>query len=112
MDTQTGEIIQVVETGAHAHSAEASGIVSKIMSQSQVDAENAKRKAEGKGEIVPIAKVPKANCRRCYGRGHLGKDIKSDQFIKCPCVYTEDEAKARRARLAKNELDHLMHGRK
>ena len=113
MDTKTGEIIQVVETGARADQLrEVAHISEGIMTQAQVVEVNAKREAAGEHKIEPIAKMPKPNCRRCYGLGHLGKDIKSGKYIKCVCVLNDDEAKARRANIAKNELDHRMHGRK
>lgn len=60
----------------------------------------------------PIAKMPNPKCSRCHGRGHLGKDLKTGKYVRCVCVYTDEEAKARRARIQAEELYHRMHGRR
>ena len=114
MDTSTGEIIQVVdnpEQAAKLHDA-LENLTDKIMTVEQVNAENTKRESEGTPKIEPIAKVPNPNCRRCHGRGHLGKDIKSGIYVKCVCVLSDDEAKARRCRIQAEELSFRRFGQK
>ena len=38
------------------------------------------------GEI-PLRRTPRSNCRKCYGRGHIGRDSTKHIFQPCPnCV--------------------------
>ena len=107
MDTATGEIIQVVQSGnqaeVEARLKDLDPLVQKVMTAEQVSVVNAERERTGQGKIEEIAKMPNPSCRRCHGRGHLGKDVKSDTYIKCVCVLTDSEAKTRRARVMAEE---------
>lgn len=35
---------------------------------------------------VPLTKKPSSNCSKCYGRGHVGKDIQTCGYILCSCI--------------------------
>lgn len=35
---------------------------------------------------VPLIKKPKSNCKRCYGRGYIGRDRVKKYFIMCNCI--------------------------
>jgi len=30
---------------------------------------------------------PKSNCKKCYGRGYIGKEVKSHLKVACRCLY-------------------------
>jgi hypothetical protein len=38
-------------------------------------------------------KDPKKDCRKCYGRGFIGKDAKTGQPIACTCVFDKKDLK-------------------
>ena len=40
-----------------------------------------------KGGFVPIDRLPAKNCSSCYGRGHIGKNIRWDRFAACGCMF-------------------------
>ena len=42
-------------------------------------------KEDGYG-LLMVNKLPEVNCRKCLGRGHLGYDTVSKQYIPCECV--------------------------
>lgn len=33
-----------------------------------------------------LKKFAKSNCRKCYGRGHAGREVNRDILIPCKCV--------------------------
>jgi hypothetical protein len=35
---------------------------------------------------IPLIDQPKQNCKKCYGRGHLGRDHTTYAFEICTCV--------------------------
>lgn len=35
---------------------------------------------------VPLKKRPSSSCRKCYGRGYIGKNLKMDIFQLCNCM--------------------------
>jgi hypothetical protein len=35
---------------------------------------------------VPLTEKPKANCKTCFGRGHMGRDTTSYIYNVCNCV--------------------------
>lgn len=35
---------------------------------------------------VELARLPDPKCRRCYGLGHLGRNLITKMFIICKCV--------------------------
>ena len=37
-------------------------------------------------DMVELKGQPKKNCKKCYGVGHLGRDVNTHKFILCPCV--------------------------
>ena len=34
---------------------------------------------------LEITNLPKPNCKKCYGRGYIHKNIKTDHFEMCSC---------------------------
>lgn len=40
--------------------------------------------AEKLGQIITD---PKSNCKKCNGRGYIGRDYNSKAPIPCPCIY-------------------------
>lgn len=42
--------------------------------------------AEKEGYTVHLKCKPKPNCKRCYGRGHIGKN---DRGLYVPCLCTQ-----------------------
>jgi len=67
MDTQTGEI-------------------KTFANEDALNAEQASRIAAGKKPLVALDQYPNPKCKKCYGRGHVGKDLKTGLFIPCKCV--------------------------
>jgi hypothetical protein len=63
-----------------------------------VDRAKTGEEKEAKEEMVDhVARIPNPSCKYCYGRGHLGKDLKSGRYVHCRCVMTKEERKSRRA---------------
>jgi len=108
MDTQTGELINVVDTEAQKAAFAALETTEKVLTQAEVDAENAKRETTGQGKIEKLALIPKKNCHRCHGRGHIGKNIETGLYVPCLCV---QEPEAKKDRLWQEELQRRF-GRK
>jgi hypothetical protein len=108
MDTNTGELVRVVGTEAEKAALQAAETTEKVMTQGEVATENALRKADGKGEIEPIARQPKKNCRHCHGRGHMGKNLITGRYVPCYCV---EEPGQKKARVYQEELSRRF-GRK
>lgn len=40
-----------------------------------------------RGGFVPIDRPPAKNCKTCYGRGYVGKDIVHNYFAPCGCMF-------------------------
>lgn len=40
-----------------------------------------------RGGFVPIDRPPAKNCKTCYGRGYVGKDIIHNYFAPCGCMF-------------------------
>jgi hypothetical protein len=95
MDTRTGELVQVVDTESEKAALQAAEITEKVLTQAEVNTENAKRETEGEGKIEQIARQPKKNCRHCYGRGHMGKNLVTGRYVPCYCVEEPDHKKSR-----------------
>lgn len=36
--------------------------------------------------LAPSAPDPKPSCRKCYGRGHVGRNIRTGKHVPCACV--------------------------
>ena len=64
----------------------ATGEIKTFETEEQLNAEQAKRLSEGKSPLVKLDQKPDPKCKKCWGRGHIGKDLKSGQFIPCKCV--------------------------
>jgi len=43
--------------------------------------------AEGMGIIL---NDPKKNCKKCHGRGYLGRKADTGEPIPCPCIYPKE----------------------
>lgn len=43
-------------------------------------------KAIASGEWVKLEKMPDPGCDHCYGRGHIGIDLNTGQYVPCRCV--------------------------
>ena len=41
--------------------------------------------AQKAGFNVPLGSKPKASCRKCYGRGHVGQND-DGKYVPCSCV--------------------------
>lgn len=95
MDTEKGQLIQVVKDQAQKEALEAAATAEKVMTEAEVASENVKREAEGKGKIEPVARQPKKNCRHCHGRGHMGRNTITGLYVPCYCVEEPDVKKAR-----------------
>ena len=67
MDTRTGEI-------------------KTFENEAQLNAEQANRIAAGEPPLVELDQYPDPKCKKCYGRGHVGKDLKTGLMIPCKCV--------------------------
>jgi hypothetical protein len=35
---------------------------------------------------IPLSKMPKNNCKKCFGRGNLGRDKNNYQYVICSCI--------------------------
>lgn len=35
---------------------------------------------------------PKENCKKCHGRGYLGRHVDSGEPIACPCIFPKQES--------------------
>ena len=35
---------------------------------------------------IPLKNIPNFNCKKCYGKGHIGKDSVSFAYQICSCV--------------------------
>ncbi len=48
--------------------------------------------AQREGEKIALARMAKPGCRRCLGRGHIGRNLERDILIPCGCTpITPDE---------------------
>jgi len=95
MDTNTGQLVQVVDTESEKAALEAVATTEKVMTQAEVTDENIKRDEKGEGKIEQIARQPKKNCRHCHGRGHMGKNLITGSYVPCYCVEDPETKKAR-----------------
>lgn len=44
-----------------------------------------KAEMEKAGYTVPLRCEPKKNCKRCFGRGHIGIDGDTGKYVPCRC---------------------------
>lgn len=50
------------------------------------------RKLKEPGELIGSWEIyvwnePKSNCKKCYGRGYIGKNVKTHLKVSCNCLY-------------------------
>lgn len=38
------------------------------------------------GNWVRVGRKPKASCSKCYGRGHVGRNVDTGKYMPCSCV--------------------------
>ena len=38
------------------------------------------------GNWIPLGKAPKPSCKKCYGRGHVGRNVDTGKYVPCSCV--------------------------
>jgi len=39
-------------------------------------------------DLIPLIGNPQEDCKKCYGRGHHGKDGASGLYLLCSCIFT------------------------
>jgi len=74
--------------------------------------QNMKLIAEQNGYVI---KDPKTGCKKCYGRGYIGKDFKTQMPIPCNCIYparTDNEQTSENIMDAKAEVAQPKASRK
>lgn len=42
-------------------------------------------------KLGQIVKNPRSGCRKCYGRGYIGRDSKTKMPIPCNCIYDKED---------------------
>jgi hypothetical protein len=52
----------------------------------EFDSRTELQKAIATGEWEELRKRPNKNCRKCYGRGHMGFNTSTRKYIVCQCV--------------------------
>ena len=62
------------------------GEIKTFATKAALDAEQASRIVEGKKPLIELDQHPDPKCKKCYGRGHVGKDLKTGKMIPCRCV--------------------------
>ena len=62
------------------------GEIKTFVNEAALNAEQANRIAAGKKPLIPLDQFPNPKCKKCYGRGHVGKDLKTGLMIPCKCV--------------------------
>ena len=76
MNTQTGEILDLTPE-------QVAGLTSDIVSPYD---EEPQFTVSSDPIYVQLARRPKYSCRKCYGRGHVGRCLRTQQYIPCGCV--------------------------
>lgn len=65
----------------------ATGEVRQFESDEELRAAQRVRARRGIPPLMPVKNWPaKASCRKCHGRGHVGKDVRTGLFVPCRCV--------------------------
>jgi hypothetical protein len=36
--------------------------------------------------LIPLDKMPDRNCKMCWGKGYMGFDVKTQEYLPCPCT--------------------------
>lgn len=47
------------------------------------------RKTKDTEHLEKLKEQARLTCNRCYGRGHLGKNLITKEYIPCPCTQTK-----------------------
>ena len=42
--------------------------------------------AQREGEKIALARIAKPGCKRCLGRGHIGRNVEKDILVPCGCT--------------------------
>lgn len=58
----------------------------------EFESANKLQQAMRSGTWIAVDKMPDPNCRKCYGRGHLGKNLSTNLYVPCSCVKKEADA--------------------
>lgn len=53
-----------------------------ILRPSQIQVQEAMKS----GKFIELDNPPDPNCKKCYGRGHVGRSQESGLYIPCSCV--------------------------
>jgi hypothetical protein len=73
MDTGTGRIIVIEDDEA----------ADKLKKLKELNVSLGKEK----GKLVKLKREPKDNCKKCHGRGHIGINIRTNEYVPCDCVF-------------------------
>lgn len=52
---------------------------------SELESVQRERLAAGLDPLIEVAREPDPGCKRCYGRGHVGKDVVTGRYVTCRC---------------------------
>lgn len=58
------------------------------------------------GYTIPLKGEPKKNCKKCYGRGHIGIDGDTGKYVPCLCVRMPKEKPSNASALA--SIEHRL----
>lgn len=62
------------------------GKIEVFQDEAALNAEQANRIAGDKKPLIPLDQHPNPKCKKCYGRGHVGFDLKSQTWVICKCT--------------------------
>jgi hypothetical protein len=74
MDKNTGEIIEIDAK-----------TLQKQLGQPVVSSADMLKAMEQR-DLVPLKRLPLKNCKRCYGKGNLGRNVLTNMYVPCPCT--------------------------
>lgn len=63
-----------------------SGEISKFPTRAELEAVQANRRAQGLKPLIELGQLPKPTCPRCYGRGTIGRNLRTGDVVACPCT--------------------------
>ena len=49
------------------------------------------QKSSMTGVTVTGTCYPKKNCKKCFGRGYVGRNTETGQFVNCSCTFRKNE---------------------
>ena len=53
------------------------------------------RVRKGFKPLIELDKEPDPNCKECFGRGWIGKDVDTEEVIPCKCVLSDSRREYR-----------------